>query len=71
MSEENYASVREILKDFINCTLVGITQHDFEDFKSEGKAFIYLHFSNGRSMYVEIKGDEEESTFAYDSEDED
>lgn len=63
----SYATVREILKDFVGHTLVDITQHDREDFARDGKAFVMLHFSNNRAIYVGLDGkpiayDEDEPT---------
>lgn len=65
--EKAYSTVRDLLGDFLGCTLVDISQQDYEDYKQDGRAYIYLHFSNGRSMYVELNGDDAPN-FMYDDE---
>lgn len=63
--EKAYSTIRDLLGDFIGCTLVDVTQHDFSDWQQTGKAFLYLHFSNGRSMYIEVNGNDAPN-FMYD-----
>lgn len=52
-----YANIRELLGEFIGCTVVDITQHDQEEYQEDGSCYVMLHFSNGGSVKFHITMD--------------
>lgn len=45
--EKPYATVREILGEFIGQRLLEITQHDREEYEQTKEAYAILHFETG------------------------
>lgn len=53
----DYANIREVLKNFIGKRLVDITQHDKEDWERDHNSFVCLMFEDGHTMTFPV-GDE-------------
>lgn len=56
MSDEAYVQIRAALGELIGSTIIDITQHDQEEFEDEGLAVIYLHLSNGKTLFFSWDG---------------
>lgn len=55
MSEERYASIRDLLGEVVGQTIVDITQHDAEFFDRTGKTFIQFMLSSGDTLRIYIQ----------------
>lgn len=49
-----YATIREVIGDFIGTTLVEITQQDEEEWEEGHVSYVALHFSNGCTITFPI-----------------
>jgi hypothetical protein len=51
---DQYVNVREIFGGVIGQRVIEITQHDEEEFRTEGACYICLHFENGTTAKFPI-----------------
>ena len=52
--DELYATARVILGRFIGKKLLDVSQHDADEYKEEGAAYVYLLFEDGLSLKFPI-----------------
>jgi hypothetical protein len=57
MPTDGYSTIRELLGPLIGKTLVDVSQHDEEDFKERGEAFVCLMFDDGSTVTFPTTGD--------------
>lgn len=51
----DYITVRDQLQEFIGQRLVEVTQHDEEEYRETGEAYIMLMFENGAVMQITLR----------------
>jgi hypothetical protein len=50
----DYATVRDIFREFIGQTVVDITQHDQDEWEETGEGYILLMFGNGATIKITV-----------------
>lgn len=52
-----YANIRDILGAVHGRTVIDITQHDAEEWREDGRAYVCFHFDNGVTLTFPISDD--------------